>query len=311
MLEILSVTGPIYLVIGVGWAAVRFGLFAPGDLAPLGRFILHFALPALLFNALAQSPIGAIVEPVYLAAYAASGVAVLLGAFAWERRVRGRDAPTSAILATGMSFPNLAFVGYPIIVPLLGPVGAVAIALSLIVDNLLTMSLSLALAGSGGLGSTSRTQALVRALRATARNPMILAIAAGFVVALSGLEPPGPVTRTIDLFAGASTAVALFVVGGSLAGLSVRGMARDVAAVAVGKLVVHPLVATAVVMLLPLTPALRAACIACACMPMVSIYPILAQKHGLQGLGAAALLVTTVASFATINVALALLGART
>jgi malonate transporter len=40
----------------------------------------------------------------------------------------------------------------------------------------------------------------------------------------------------------------------------------------------------------------------------VSIHPILAQRCRLEGLCAAALLVTTVASFATINAALWLLG---
>ena len=309
MLDVLAVTGPIYLVIALGFGAVRFRLFQPDDLRVLGKFVLHFALPALLFNALARSPVDAILEPVYLAAYAASGVGVMLGAFAWERRVRGRDAPTSAIIATGMSFPNLAFVGYPIIVPLLGAAGAVAVAISFVVDNLLIMSLSLALAGSGGAGAESRGRALSRALIATGRNPMIVAIVAGFVVALAGFALPAPVTRTIDLFAGASTAVALFVVGGSLVGLQVRGMVRDVSAVAIGKLVVHPLVTAGVVTVLPLDPAMRVACIACACMPMVSIYPILAQKHRLEGLAAAALLVTTVASFVTINLVLGLIGA--
>lgn len=309
MLDVLAVTGPIYLVIALGYLSVRFGRFRPDDLRALGRFVLHFALPALLFNALAKSPVAAVLDPAYLGAYAASGVAVMLGAFLWERRVRGRDAPTSAILATGMSFPNLAFVGYPIIVPLLGAAGAVAVAISFVVDNLLIMSLSLALAGSGAAATESRARALVRALATTGRNPMIVAIVAGFVVALAGVALPAPVTRTIDLFAGASTAVALFVVGGSLAGLQVRGMVRDVSAIAIGKLVVHPLVAAGFALLLPLDPAMRVALIACACMPMVSIYPILAQKHRLEGLAAAALLVTTVASFVTINLTLGLIGA--
>ena len=308
MLEVLSVTGPIYLVIALGFASVRLRLFRPDDLRTLGKFVLHFALPALLFNALARSPVASILDPAYLAAYAASGVAVMLGAFAWERRVRRRDAPASAIIATGMSFPNLAFVGYPIIVPLLGATGAVAVAISFVVDNLLILSLSFALAG-GGIAAESRARALARTLAATGRNPLIVAIVAGFAVALAGIALPAPVTRTIDLFAGASTAVALFVVGGSLVGLQVRGMVRDVSAIAIGKLVVHPLVAAGFATVLPLDPAMRVACIACACMPMVSIYPILAQKHRLEGLAAAALLVTTVASFVTINAVLALIGA--
>ena len=310
MLDILAITGPIYLVIALGYVSVRGRLFAPDDLRVLGRFVLHFALPALLFNALARSPVASILEPVYLAAYAASGAGVMLGAFLWERRVRRRDAPASAIIATGMSFPNLAFVGYPIIVPLLGAAGAVAVAISLVVDNLLIMSLSLALAGSGTAGREPRIRALCRMLAATGRNPMIIAIVAGFVVALAGIALPVAVTRTIDLFAGASTAVALFVVGGSLVGLRVRGMVRDVSAIAIGKLVAHPLVAAGCLALLPpIDPAMRIACIACASMPMVSIYPILAQKYRLEGLAAAALLVTTIASFVTINVFLGVAGA--
>jgi predicted permease len=101
LLDVLAVTGPIYLVLAVGYVAVRRGLFVPADLRALGRFVSTFALPALLFNALAQSPVASILDPAYLAAYAASGVAVMLGAFLWERRVRRRDAPTSAIIATG------------------------------------------------------------------------------------------------------------------------------------------------------------------------------------------------------------------
>ena len=310
MLDVLSVTGPIYIVIALGYAAVRRGLFSRDDLRALGRFVASFALPSLLFLALARQRVGAVVDPVYLAAYATAGASIVLVAFAWERYARRREAPHSAVVAMGMGFPNLAFVGYPIIVPLLGDAGAVGVALSLVVDNLLILPLALVLAGSGDGDGERWPRVLARALAGVARNPIVIAIAVGFAVSLTGLALPGPVARTIDLFAAASTAVALFVVGGSLAGLEVRGMARDVAAIAAGKLLVHPaLVAGVLAILPPIDPALRVACIACACMPMVSIYPILAQKWRLEGLAAAALLATTLASFVTINAFLALVAA--
>jgi predicted permease len=310
VLDVLAITGPIYVVIALGYAAVRRGMFARDDLRALGRFVATFALPALLFSALARQRVGAVVDPVYLAAYAAAGASIVLGAFAWERYARRREAPPSAIVALGMGFPNLAFVGYPIIVPLLGNAGAVGVALALVVDNLLILPLALVLAASGANDGERWPRVLARSLAGVARNPIVIAIAAGFAVSLAGLALPGPVTRTIDLFAAASTAVALFVVGGSLAGLKVRGMARDVAAIAAGKLLVHPaLVAVLLAILPPIDPALRVACIACACMPMVSIYPILAQKWRLEGLAAAALLATTLASFVTINAFLALVAA--
>jgi predicted permease len=310
MLDVLAITGPIYLIIAVGYAATRSGRFAADDLRVLGRFVIGFALPALLFNALAQRQVREIVEPGYLAAYAAGGLAVVLGAFAWQRHVRGRDAPASAFVAMGMGFPNLAFVGYPIVALFLGPPAAVALGLSLLVDNLLVLPLVLALAESGAGDGGRWHRVLAQSLARVASNPIIIAIAAGFAVALAGVTLPAPLTRSVDLFAQASTAVALFVIGGSLVGLEVRGTARDVGAIAFGKLVVHPLVVAGILAVLPpIDPALRVACIAFAAMPMVSVYPILAQRFRLEGMCAAALLVATVASFVTINVALWWLGA--
>jgi hypothetical protein len=87
-------------------------------------------------------------------------------------------------------------------------------------------------------------------------------------------------------------------------------MLGDVALVAVGKLAVHPLAVLVLLLLLPpIDPRLGAAAVAYASMPMLSIYPILAQKYGLQGFCAAALLVTTLASFATISATLWMLTA--
>ena len=48
-------------------------------------------------------------------------------------------------------------------------------------------------------------------------------------------------------------------------------------------------------------PALRTALLLTTAMPMMGVYPILAQKHGHEGVSAAALLVCTVASFFTLS----------
>jgi len=48
-------------------------------------------------------------------------------------------------------------------------------------------------------------------------------------------------------------------------------------------------------------PVLRTAVLLTCAMPIMGIYPILTQKHGHEGLSAAALLVTTMTSFVTLN----------
>ena len=75
----------------------------------------------------------------------------------------------------------------------------------------------------------------------------------------------------------------------------------------IGKLILHPLavfVSLAVLPRLgmpPLDPDLRMAAIVMAAMPMLSIYPILAQIYGQEDFSAAALLIATAASFFTLS----------
>jgi predicted permease len=307
MLSILAITVPIYLMIGIGFLARRQGMFAAADMRVLGKFVLNFALPALVFQALAQRPVAEILDGPFLVAYGGGSLLVLAGAFALARYGRGKPLPDSALIGMGAAFSNSGFVGYPIVLQWMGPPAAVALALCMVVENVVLLPLTLALAESGG-GAHAWHVALAQSLRRLAVNPLILAIAAGFAVAAVGVALPEPVTRTIGMLATASAAVALFVIGGSLVGLEVRGMLGDVALVAIGKLVIHPLAVAGLLMLLPaVDPTLRAAAIVYAGMPMLSIYPILAQKYGREGFCAAALLVTTLASFVSISALLWLL----
>ena len=313
MLDILAITGPIYLCIALGWLATRTGLFERGDMRVLGQFVLYIALPALLFDAVGKRPIGDILDGHYLGVYAVGGLATIALGLAWTRRV-ARQAPLPAVMQTmGMSCPNSGFVGYPInLLVLGGSSAAVILGMNMLVENLLFIPVLLALADSAGGGRHWR--AVLRGVAAGLwRNPLVLALAAGLVAALLGLKLPAPIERTVSLLAQASAALSLFVIGGSLAGLRIKGLGAQVAQIAAGKLLVHPLLTVGALLALealgmpPMDAALRTGVVLAAACPMFGIYPILAQKHGHDGLAAAALLGTTVASFFTISAALWLL----
>lgn len=302
MLNILAITGPIYIVIAIGFIAGRTGLFSGPDMRVLGKFVVNFALPALLFTALSQRPIADILNGRYLTAYATGSLAVLFAATGFARFAQRRDMPQSALIGMGMSFSNSGFVGYPIALQILGPPAAVALAMCMIVENILLLPLALALAEMGSNHGHGWQRVLLQSFVGLARNPIILAIFAGFAVSLLGIRLSEPLVRTINMLAMASTAVALFVIGGSLVGLKVRSVLGDVAAVAMGKLLLHPLAVFSMLwMVAPVDAQLRMAGIIFASMPMLSIYPILAQKYHEEGFCAAALLVATLLSFLTVS----------
>ena len=78
MLKILKVTAPIYLLIALGFVAVRRRWMDAADIRPLGRFVAWFGLPALLFRAIASQPISTILDGRYLVVYAVGSVASML-----------------------------------------------------------------------------------------------------------------------------------------------------------------------------------------------------------------------------------------
>lgn len=300
MLTILSITAPIYLIIAGGFLAVRFGFFEKRDTRILGLFVANFCLPALLFRALSSRPLAEILNAAYLAAYACGSLAVLLGVTLLFRRVRGQPMPAAVLKGLGMSSSNSAYIGYPIASQLLGPPAAVALALVMIVENLLMVPTALAIAERAERGTRS-FQSFAQSLRGMLRNPMLMAIALGFAVSVFDLEVPEVIARTVQIVAAAASPTALFVIGGTLVGLQLEGMRRDVTMITAGKLVLHPLAVGALAFLLPIDDSLRAAAVVFASVPMLSIYPVLAQRYHLEGVSAAALLVTTTVSFVTIS----------
>jgi len=286
------------------------GVLVAPEVRALGKFVVKFALPALLFRALSQPDVVQMFDARYLVAYGGASVFLLLAVYAYARRIRGSDAPYAALLGMGMSFSNSGFVGYPIVLQWIGPSAGVALALCMMVENLVMLPLTLTLAEGGGAHGDTWRKALAKSLARILVNPMIVAILLGFAVALSRMRVPGVIAKTVDLLAGASTAVALFVIGGTLVGLELRAVLRDVSAVAVGKLLAHPLVVFAVLQVAaPADARLRAAAVAYAAVPMLSIYPILGQSYGHERFCAGALLLATLASFMTITLILWTLGA--
>jgi malonate transporter len=310
VLDILAITGPIYLVVAAGYLATRLGLFERAEMRVFGKYVINLALPALLFNALSQRSVAEVFNPVFVAAYAIGSLVAMAAGLLWARKVAGRSLSAAAIVGMGMSCPNSGFIGFPLVAQMFGPANAgIGLALAMVVENFLLLPLALAIADAdlpAGTEATSRAArmraALAQSLRGLVRNPMIHGIALGFLFSLAGWRLPAPAARAVDLFAMSCAAVSLFVIGGSLVGLRMRGLGNDVLAIAAGKLLLHPVAVLGAVLLLPPMPhELQVAAVLMAAVPMLGIYPILAQKHGHDTMAAGAQLGTTIASFLTLT----------
>ncbi|MRW84127.1 AEC family transporter [Pseudoduganella sp. FT26W] len=308
MLEILAITCPIYLIVLAGYVATRGGLFARADMQVFGKFVFNLALPALIFNALAQRHIREILHPAYLLSYLFGSLLMLALAFLLGRRVLRLSLIRSTFMAMGVSCSNSSFIGFPILMLMVAPVAGVALGLNVIVENLVMLPLLLAMAEHGrGGGGGAWHQVIRQSAQRLIRNPLVISVTAGLVVSLSEFKLPQPVIRTVTLFAQASGGLSLFAIGGMLVGLSLSTGWQRVVPLVAGKLIGHPLAVLLIASLVPLlgitpmAPDLRAAALLMAAMPMLSIYPILGQAYGEADRSATALLICMVASFFTLS----------
>jgi malonate transporter and related proteins len=185
-----------------------------------------------------------------------------------------------------------------------------ALALNMIVENLVLIPLILILAERGRREGGTRAFGIAQRVLA---NPLVVALAAGLVVALTPLAVPHALDQAIELVARSSSAVSLVVIGGVLAGSRPAAQAGRVAAVVTGKLILHPVAVGIAFLALgyasaDVDPALVAAGVLLAAMPTMTVYPILAAQYGQGAPAAVAMLVMIISAFFTLGTLLWMLG---
>lgn len=300
VLDTLLITAPIYLIIGLGFGAVRFGLFQKTDMRLMGRLLVLIILPVMVFRTIGRYDIAEILQWDYLAVYALASLLAWGLAHQWASRLRGHSGATTAFVGMGVACSNSVFVGYPILSPLVGPVADVALALCLLVENLLIIPLTLVMADRRA--GTDARQAVRQVMGSLVRNPILVAIVLAVLCATLGWHLPPVLDRTAGLIASAAAPLALLMIGGVLVGQRLQGVRTDLAAITMGKLVLHPVLVLGLMWLLPIeAPALALAAVAFAAMPIPAVYPALGQRHQLDGFCATALVSTTVVSFVSLN----------
>jgi predicted permease len=303
MLDVISITLPIFILISLGFASTSLGVTTPADVRALGAFVIRFALPALIFQSLSQRPFAEIVNAEYLVAYTVGSGVVFAVMFALARVSQPGGVAANAMSALGSSASNSGFIGYPVALMFLGPPASFALALNMITENVVIIPLALTLAESGRHAGKSLPQIFVHLVGQLVGNPMFIGMALGVAASLSGLKLLGPVGKSIDMLAMTSGALALFAVGGSLVGLKLGGVLQDVGRIVAGKLILHPvaILAASLIFAPRLDPNLRKAMLIFASAPMLSIYPLLGRQYGQEHVAAASLLVATALSFLTMS----------
>ena len=314
MLNVLSITGVIFITIALGYLSVERSLFPESDLKVLGKYVVSFALPALVFRAVSSRDINEIINIGYLGGYLFGTLAVFTVGYLWSRRVAGDTALQSTFQGMAVSCANSGFIGYPIVLIAMPSVASTALALNMIVENLVIIPMILIMAEYASGGEVQGTKLVRQISIRIIRNPIILGLLLGLAVSLLNIKLPVIISEPVNIIASSSAALSLVVIGGTLAGLKLKSVDIRIMAMVIGKLMLHPLAVWAGISLLAIAgyhiadEQLSSAAIIIAATPAMGIYPILAQQYGQEKIAALSMLVMTLLSFFTISTLLWLIG---
>ncbi len=309
---ILLALSPIFFVLLLGYGAGRHRIVDNHKVDSLNALIMNFALPASLFAATASASRSEMVAqaPLFLILGA-----VMLGVFfAWYfgAKIILKDSPADASLqALTLAFPNLAGVGLPIMSAVVGPSGAVPLAIALASGSILVSPLSLIIVEmSLGLkpdGAETATKRVLRSIRHALTKPVVLAPALGILVSLSGLKTGAVIDACLLLIGHAAPGVALFLTGLVLSSQAFRLDWKIVGATAVAD-IARPLLAAAITFSLPIPAETARIAVLLAALPS-GFFGILFAVNYRMDPGAAGSMVTasTILSVVTMATAIALL----
>ena len=235
----------IFVVIAVGYLLGRLGTLGSQGQFVLGRLVFFVAPPALLFTTLASSDLSVIFSPTLAVASAtafAVGALYVVVAKIWLNR----PLPELTIGALSASYVNSANLGIPIAVFVLGD--ATFVAPLLLFQIVVYSPIALTILDLTALrGADAEKLSLIDTVTAPFKNPIVLAGAAGLIVALIGWVPPRPLMQPFELIGATSVPGALLAFGLSLYGVRVleKGSSprRDVALASTLKIVVQPVLA--------------------------------------------------------------------
>ena len=242
MQALLDVILPVFGVIGMGYLAVRLGYFKDSSVDGLMNFTQNFAIPCLLFSAIAKLDLAESFDPWVLLSFytgAATGfVAGLLGA----RFIFGRDWEDSVAIGFCCLFSNSLMLGLPITERAYGPDALEANYAIIAIHSPFCYGLGITameFVRARGQGK-SPADLILTVGRAMFRNALILGILLGFAVNLGGIPLPAPVTETVDLMVRAALPAALFGLGGVLVRYRPEGDLKVIGWVVAASLVLHP-----------------------------------------------------------------------
>jgi malonate transporter and related proteins len=293
-MTIVNLVVPVTGVILIGWLAGYFNYLSRDISDGLVHFAYNIAMPALLFDTLAQENLESLLAWRFLLAFGGGSLICFVVVFLFSAGRAKRDIRSRTMYGLSASMTNTAFVALPILHRMYGPPGVLPAAIATLFVALVMFPMSTILLEWQRQGVRSRSWQLARKV---VLNPLVLSSVLGVAWAITGAPVPKLIDNLLKIFGDALAASALFAIGLGLSFDGVRSNFRPSMMLAVIKLAIMPALVWGFALLLGLDHRFTTSAVVCAAVPTAKTAYILSKEtHCEEPLVASTISLTTLLS---------------
>jgi malonate transporter len=305
-LAVLALTAPLFLLVGIGFALMRWGRWPTVAADWLTRFVFTIAIPAFLFRMMSDFSRLPPVDPTLLVVFfGACLIGFAVGRLLGHAMFR-MDGTAQSVFALGGIFSNTVLLGVPIARIALGDAAMPAMSLVIVFNALILWTL-VTVSVEWARHRDLSVPGLAKTLRGVLTNPIVGAILGGTAWGLVGPPLPAILDRTLELVGQPAVPLSLIALGMGLAEYGIREGWRVSVAITVLKLAVQPLVVLALARLTGLPELETRVVVMLAALPVgANVYLMSREFNALEGPVASSLLISTALAALTVPLALAL-----
>ncbi len=311
MLTALFVVLPVFAIIVAGYACGRLGLLGPTASSELNRFVVYLALPALLFDVVAESDWAGLWQPGFIASFSIGTFAVFAGTMLW-RVLQGHRLSDASIDGLNAGYANAGYIGFPLCEIVFGRQSFALVTIAALLTVTALFAVGIVCVEIGLQAERHPARLAWKVLKALLRNPLVLSPLLGALWAASGTPLPAAIKQFLHLMGGAASPCALVSLGLFLAAQH-RGSraARSAALVLTSlKLIAQPAItAVFAIFVFRLAPLPTAIAVLLAALPTGTGPFMIAEFYKREAVvTSGTILLSTVASVVTLTLCVLMLG---
>ena len=301
MSALLDVIIPVFLIIGFGYCTVWARLFSIDTINGLMKFTQNFAIPVLLFNAIAKVDLVNVFNiNLFLSFYIGATAGFVIGFFG-SHYLFNRTLEDSVAIGFCCLFSNTVMLGLPITERAYGE-DALQHNFAIVAIHA-PFCYFLGITVMEFIKSTEKSVSIktVIILKAMFSNALVVGIIVGFLVNTFGINLARPLQASIDMITAVALPAALFGMGGVLYKYRPEGDLGPIAMICTVSLLIHPVLVWITGLNLDLNEMqLRSAVITAAMAPGINTY-VFANMYGkAKRVASTGVLLSTALSIGTI-----------